>query len=275
MPDTTPSQPGRRRAAASGSPPVADTHALLDRLTTSAAADGRDGAAPPDGRWAPDPPSPPDPQVVALARAVERTGRRVTDLDSQVRQLAAELLRVVAAFTPPSPDRGPDCESGGGEPPAVRSWLPVTNPEHAVRDLGDLVAWVGAVYVRYTHAPLSSCWRWHPDVVEELWWLRCAHAHAYHRTHGSWLRVGDWHDRQRPGVARRVTALLGTCSLSRHTDRDGCPAEVGEPPPPPLGGHHPGVAAAWTTTRTAGPAPTGALISEATQAEHAQHRGHR
>ncbi len=26
---------------------------------------------------------------------------------------------------------------------------------------------------------LSSCWLWHPEVIEELWWLRVAHADAY------------------------------------------------------------------------------------------------
>ena len=73
-----------------------------------------------------------------------------------------------------------------------------------------------AVYLRYRDADCPSCWLWHPEVVEELWWLRQAHADAYHPETGSWLRVGDWHDRQRPGVVRRLVRAVGSCELALH-----------------------------------------------------------
>lgn len=218
----------------------------------------------------------PDPTIVALGRSIQRALRRIDTVDKNLLQLAADVTALRTRLTPPPPD-GPDGADDGPDEDAlpVRSWLGATDPEQAVKDLADLVAWVGNVYVRYTRAQLASCWLWHPEVIEELWWLRCAHADAYHPENGSWMRVGDWHDRQRTGVERRVNALLGKCSLSRHTDRNGRPADVGEPAPPPLTGHHAAVAAHWTTTRTAGPAPTEALLAEADQSEHAQHRSHR
>ena len=96
----------------------------------------------------------------------------------------------------------PASPAAGDGPAPVRSWLAVDDPDQAVKDLGDLVEWVDRFYVRFSRAQLSSCWMWHPDVVEELWCLRGAHAEAFHPETGSWLRVGDWLDRQRPGVER-------------------------------------------------------------------------
>lgn len=220
-----------------------------------------------------------DPTVVALGRAVQRALRRIESVDKNVIQLAADVTALGTRLAPPPPagpvgPGGSEDDAGDG-PPAVRSWLLAVDVEQAVADLADLVGWVERVYLRYSRAHLSSCWLWHPEVVEELWWLRGAHADAYDPEDGSWLRVGDWHDRQRPGVQQRVNGLLGKCSLSRHTDRNGRPAEVAEPAPPPLGAHHAAVAVAWTATRTAGPAPTAALLGEAEQSEYAQHRSHR
>jgi hypothetical protein len=228
--------------------------------------------------------------VRAIARAVDRTARKTADLDTQVRQLAADLARLAGLLTTPAPAAGAERPSTGSageqageapgadrpdDPPAPRSWLLAADPAQATADLADLAGWVARVYVRYSRAQLSSCWLWHPEVIEELWWLRCAHADAYHPETGSWLRVGDWHDRQRPGVERRLNALLGKCSLSRHIDRHGRPADVGEPAPPPLAAHHPAVAAAWTATGTAGPQPDEELLAQAQRAEYDQHRGSR
>lgn len=202
--------------------------------------------------------------VVALGRAVARALRRLDTVDANVLQLAADVTALGTRLTPsqePTDDR-----PGDDGPPAVRSWLLATDTEQAVTDVADLVDWVGRVYVRFTRAQLSSCWLWHPEVIEELWWLRGAHADAFHPEDGSWMRVGDWHDRQRPGVERRVNALLGKCSLSRHVDRNGRAADVGEPAPPALVGHHAAVVAHWVATRTAGPVPTETVLAEAEQA---------
>jgi len=211
------------------------------------------------------------PTIVALGRALQRALRRIDTVDKNVLQLAADVAALGGRLAPPA---DPDVAEVPGVP-AVRSWLLTTDAERAAADLADLAEWMGRVYVRYTRAQLSSCWLWHPEVIEELWWLRCAHADAYHPENGSWLRVGDWHDRQRTGVERRVNALVGGCSLSRHVDSNGRPAEVTEPTPPPLAGHHAAVAAHWAATRTAGPTPAPAVVAEAEQAEFAQHGGYR
>jgi hypothetical protein len=214
-----------------------------------------------------------DPTIVALGRAVQRALHHIDTVDKNVLQLAADVAALGGRLAPPAE---PDSADQPAEAlPVVRSWLLTTDAERAAADLADLAEWMSRVYVRYTRAQLSSCWLWHPEVIEELWWLRCAHADAYHPENGSWLRVGDWHDRQRTGVERRVNALLGGCSLSRHVDRNGRPAEVTEPTPPPLAGHHAAVAAHWAATRTAGPTPAPEEVAEAEQAELAQHGGYR
>lgn len=201
----------------------------------------------------------PDPAVVALARDVQRASHRIDRLGQNLAELVAEVAALHGTPAPPTV---------GAEPVPVRSWLAVDDQDQAVKDLGELVGWVDDVYVRFSRAQLSSCWMWHPDVVEELWCLRGAHLEAFHPELGSWMRVGDWLDRQRPGVERRLNPLMAKCALSRHVDRPGRPADVGEPPPPPLAGHHAVVAAWWAATHTAGPDPTPQHLAEATEAEY-------
>ena len=152
--------------------------------------------------------------VIALARAVDRAVRRVEALDTVVAQLAADVTVLARALdTRTHPQGG---APGAGDGPGVRSWLLADDPDQAVADLADLAVWMDAVYLRYRDATVPSCWLWHPEVVEELWWLRCAHADAYHPETGSWLRVGDWHERQRPGVVRRIIRAVGSCELALH-----------------------------------------------------------
>jgi hypothetical protein len=209
-----------------------------------------------------------DPALVALGRAVQRALRRIDAVDKNVLQLAADVTALGGRLA------SADDEQDGGVP-AVRSWLLADDSDQAAADLADLVEWVARVYLRFSRAQLSSCWLWHPEVVEELWWLRCAHADAYDPENGSWLRVGDWHDRQRTGVERRVNALLGKCSLSRHTERNGRPADITEPARPPMADHHAAIATTWTTTQTAGPTPSTELLDEADRAENERHRNQR
>lgn len=210
----------------------------------------------------------PDPTVAALGRSVSRALRRIDTVDTNLLQLASDVAALRALLGRAEPAEEPKAAG-------VRSWLLATDSVQAVKDAADLVDWVGRVYVRYTRAQLSSCWLWHPEAIEELWWLRWAHAEAYHLESGSWMRVGEWHDRQRPGVERRLNGLLGKCSLSRHADRNGRQADVVEPVPPPLADHHAAVAAHWVSVRTAGPVPTEDVLAEAEQAEYTQHRGSR
>ncbi len=214
----------------------------------------------------------PDPRVLAMARAFDRTRRKVEGLDTHVAQLAADVTRLAGVLTaqrPPSRDGRPDSNPPGSAPdqngddgpgavPAVRSWLLADDPAQAVTDLADLVEWLDRVYLRYPGAELSACWLWHPHVIEELWWLRRAHADAYHPKDGSWLRVGDWHDRQRPAVVKRVRDVVGSCDLTLHA-----PSKPhGQPPAvAPLAAHAAQIAAAWATGGTR-PEPTAEQISE-------------
>ena len=194
----------------------------------------------------------PDPLVAAMGHALERGLRKIARLDADVRRLAQDVTALRNEPDARRPRRArPPCGPG--------CWP--TSPSRPCLDLAELSGWVNAVYLRYPDATLSSCWLWHPHVIEELWWLRYAHADAYHPENGSWLRVGDWHDRQRPGVAQRVRSALSKCELSRHVSRNGRPAEVAPPLDAPLTGHAVSIAEAWdgrsaavarTDCRTAG-----------------------
>ena len=165
----------------------------------------------------------PDDVVPGLAREIETLRRRVDELaatlPARVEQLAQLVARVAEskATTQPQP----------GDSPAVVSWLdaptdPGRAPESskAARDAEDLLAkltgWVGGIYLRYSDArQLPDCWLWHPDVVEELLWLHAAWCTAY-ADEAPPSAAGDWHDRQRPGVARRIKQYAGLCSLEAH-----------------------------------------------------------
>lgn len=204
----------------------------------------------------------PDPLVAAMGHALERGLRKIARLDADVRRLAQDVTAL---------RNEPDAQTPAPGPPAVRTWMLADEPEQAVLDLAELSGWINAVYLRYPDATLSSCWLWHPHVVEELWWLCCAHADAYHPENGSWLRVGDWHDRQRPGVAQRVRSALSKCELSRHVSRNGRPAEVAPPLDAPLTGHAVSIAEAWTAT-AAWPKPTAAQLAEAEAYQRRQYR---
>ena len=98
-----------------------------------------------------------------------------------------------------------------------------TDDELARRVLGELVAWLELVYLRYPDAAqgLPECWCWHPDVVEELLWLMHAWLAAYQGTAASVGLAADWHDRHRPGVVRRLRGSVGSCSIEAHQTREG------------------------------------------------------
>ena len=209
----------------------------------------------------PDPPPSPDADpagaVAGLAREVEALRRRLDALRSlpqRVDQLADLLARhaeTAAATTPSSAI------------PASPSWLDLpadpgrpAESSAAARAAEDLLttlaSWVGGIYLRYPDAAqtLPECWLWHPEVVEELLWLHTAWL-AAHRPGAASTAVGDWHDRQRPGVARRLRDYAGVCSLEQHqpgADRH-TPA-----PAAPLVEAVPAVAGWWATHRS-GPAP--------------------
>lgn len=148
-------------------------------------------------------------EVDGLRRAVDPlrdVGGRVDDLG----RLVGQLTDAVAALSKrPASTPAP-------------SWLLLpTDPVMVERLLGELCAWLHAVFLRYPDGvtALSECWLHHPDVVEELLWLMHAWCAAYQGKGASVQLAGDWHDRQRPGVVRRVRQNAGSCSIERHQTR--------------------------------------------------------
>jgi hypothetical protein len=130
-----------------------------------------------------------------------RTDTRLQRLESQLAALR-QSIRSAGPGTPP-PTAGPV------------SFLLLDDEERGLTLAADLLDWVDRVYLRFSDTRLPTCWLWHPDVIEELFWLRHAHADAY-GPNGSWQRIGDWHDRYRPRVAERIRRYAGTCQLSQH-----------------------------------------------------------
>jgi hypothetical protein len=212
----------------------------------------------------PQPGSNGQPQLAALGREVERLSRRLADLDALVRQLAEDITLLA-----PPPDDGDENEPD--EPEGLRSWLAAADAEQAHADLTDLADWLGRVYLRYPGTALPSCWAWHPSVVEELLWLRHAHRDAYHGRTGTWREIGDWHDRQRPGVTTRIRKAIGDCELSRHIPGGG---RQQQPPEVPLASHADQIAEHWTAHR-ATPEPSEQQLSDADQHDRAQLRSSR
>lgn len=211
-------------------------------------------------------PAPDDATAVAgLAREVDNLRRAVgplLELPGRVDELArlsGELAQAVAALTARRP------------PASCPSWLLLpADAELARRVLDELRGWLGLVYLRYPDGVdhLPECWAWHPDVVEELLWLMHAWAAAYQGPRASVALVGDWHDRQRPGVVRRIRAGAGTCSRENHQSRSGWTRLPSAAPMVP-GAESAGAIAAWWGSRreqaAPEPGPRGAVPHARTQ----------
>src|SRR5882757_1578967 len=171
----------------------------------------------------------------AQGRQLERLARQVVKNDTQVRSLAASLQRLtekVAALSPASPagdgSTGAAGDAGEQSEP-LPSWLTTTAFPDAAAMIEALEPWLAAVYLRFPDAELTTCWAWHPHVVEELWWLSQAWYDAYTGPKASWQKVGDWHDRQRPNVVSRLAGsrrLGSTCGLGKHVNCAGDPAPI-------------------------------------------------
>jgi hypothetical protein len=200
--------------------------------------------------------------VTALARTVQALEHRLADLApvaKRVDELGAMLTRLAQQVT---------ATKGNGGPSMVApSWLdlgtqpgpsdPRTDAEDILTMLG---GWIAGIYLRYSDARLPDCWLWHPDVVEELLWLHAAWIAAYDPD-APVAAVGDWHDRQRPGVAARIKSYAGLCSLEAHL-----PGQERHVPAPSAqtGDAVPVIAAWWATSRDQpAPAPTSEQIESA------------
>ncbi len=207
-----------------------------------------------------------DPRLAAVIRDAARIDRRVAGIDTHLRQVAADVAALARTVTTPPPG---DAEPGA--PNAVRAWLFAEDPAGAHEDLAALVEWLDRVYLCYPGAALPSCWAWHPAVIEELAWLRGAHTAAYTGQEASWTRAGDWHDRMRPGVVRRIHEAVGGCELAQH-------AQGGEQADPPARVALPGsvaqIAGTWATAARS-PEPSAEQLREAETYDRAQHRARR
>jgi hypothetical protein len=145
------------------------------------------------------------------------------------------------------------------------SWLMLPDDSAlAARMLDELVGWLSTVYLRYPDGAdhLPECWTWHPDVVEELLWLMHAWAAAYQGAQASVALVGDWHDRQRPGVVRRIRQSAGSCSFENHQARAGWTHLTGAAPPVPGVDDLASIAQWWGSQRNQpAPEPTARLAA--------------
>ena len=202
--------------------------------------------------------------VEALGRELYRVAQRVDRVERVAAQTVEQLVRPAG--------RVGDADE---EPPADewRSWFHLGDRVAAGEDLDDLLGWLRAVYLRYDRAELSTCWAWHPGVVEELRVVRDAHREAIAAVAESGVRaLGDWHERSRPGVVKRVSAALDGCDLTRHAaghNRAPRPITV------PLADHLDDLTSTWTTTRTT-PHPTADQLHQADQHHRAARvRDHR
>jgi hypothetical protein len=203
--------------------------------------------------------------VAGLAREVESLRRTVEDLlvlPARLDEVAGIVVRLAesVAVARPEPEAG------------TASWLGLADdagPDDAESLLRGLIRWLEVVYLRYADGArgLPGCWLWHPEVVEELLWLRQAWAFAYEA--GSPVSLaGDWHDRLRPGVVRRVREAAGMCSVENHQpgyDRHAAAPRVA------LVGAVGAVAEWWATARDdAPPAPTAEQLTAAVPGRRAR-----
>lgn len=191
--------------------------------------------------------------LAGLAREVEGVRReleavadvpaRVQSLTDAVAQLSDAVAVIAAVPARPGPTPAP-------------SWLAAPDDVEAVgRVLAELCEWLRRVFLRYPDGAtvLPACWMWHPDVVEELLWLMHAWLAAYQGKGATVQAAGDWHDRQRPGVVRRLRLSVGSCSVENHQARPGRPAPPTAVPVPGLDARA-SIARWWATARNH-PAP--------------------
>lgn len=206
-------------------------------------------------------------RLAALAGQVDRLARgqaSAAEKLGQVEQFIKDLAEAITALARPTPGVTVQSWLWPTDPQAGTAGPVQLDPDQAVAMFDDLVSWLARVYLRYEGAALPTCWAWHPDVVEELLWLRGAHAAAYSGSKAAWELAGTWHERQRPGVVKRIRESAGRCELTQH--RQQSPAAV-----VPLAGRGPAVAAAWAMRREQ-PDVTASALDEAERYAEARHR---
>lgn len=157
----------------------------------------------------------PDPRIPALAASCERVTTRVGHLEREVAQLVSDVTQLGQLDKP------------GKKAEPVPDWL----GDPASLDVPGLLGWLDQCYLAYDGSDLPTCWAFHPGIVAELAWLWAAHVKVY--AAGDPCRVGDWHDRYRPGVVRRIAVATRGCGdLAEHLpqargDRSGVAVPIG------------------------------------------------
>ncbi|MGW1341339.1 hypothetical protein ACWCOV_09820 [Kribbella sp. NPDC002412] len=190
-------------------------------------------------------------QHTASKAAVSRLNDTVASLGNTVASFEELLTRLAAKS-----NGGRSRAAAESEVEPVRSWLRLPEHDAAAIEavLSELLPWMESTYLRYATAreTLPPCWLWHPEIVEELLWLMDAWTAAYDSDEASNKLVGDWHDRQRPGVTRRIGEYAPACDVLAHRDPAGQPAIT-----VPLAADADPFVTWWSTNRdTHGPAPT-------------------
>jgi hypothetical protein len=205
-------------------------------------------------------------EVEALRRAVRKLGglsMQVDDLGRVVGELAEQVSGQAAGYA--------------AARVTAPSWLDIPNDVAALTELlEDLTSWLSDVYMRYPDAvrSLPECWLWHPEVVEELLWLMYAWHAAYRDERASVQAAGDWHDRYRPGVVRRVQELTRHCSLENHQPGNG--HAMSSRPVVPLAEAIAPIADWWAVRRDAEPpVPTAEQLLETTTRDRQMRGGRR
>ena len=206
--------------------------------------------------------------VAGLARSAESLTRDVAAMKKGLKQTAsaAEVTRLARIVTElgevltQAPARRGQGKAADATPATdVRSWLTLAEDQAAVEAvLSELLPWMQTIYLRYGDAreALPPCWLWHPEIVEELLWLMDAWTAAYQGPDAENKLVGDWHDRQRPGVTRRVATYAPGCDALAHRDDAGQRAVT-----VPLAADADPFVTWWATGRdNNGPAPTAEQI---------------
>lgn len=208
--------------------------------------------------------------VAGLARHVEQLEKRIDLLRRQVATTAdaEDLARLAETVM----ELEKLIVASNGTPTTVPTWLGLSREADAAESLlSDLVTWLDRIYLRYLDGArgLPECWLWHPDIVEELTWLMGAWHEAY-GADGSARAAGDWNDRLRPGVVRRVRETYApSCSLENHRPENAVPFR-----PVPFAQTADQIVTWWTTARDQiGPTPTDEQLAEAAEAARRARRG--
>ena len=213
--------------------------------------------------------------VAGLASEVEamRRGMRTVATSGELDRVAATVAELSETVAVMQAVNGKLRESE-----AIPSWLTLPREfRDAVDVLSDLTAWMRDVYLRYADAArdLPECWLWHPDIVEELVWLQYAWLSSYRDDNASVRAAGDWHDRLRPGVVRRIHSYARTCSLENHLT--GRPNATGAPHLPVADDDEratSAIAAWWTEAREQpAPEPTNGQMTAAAAAARLSRTG--